>query len=154
MCGAEQLAAGLGNYECCECVGQLFAVSLETGAILWQAKTLPDRPTGHEGKWYSGASIWGSSFVVDEARGQIIVPIGNMYTVPTEVTECMGGGVFTTGCLPDDALGSSVASFNLRTGELLWNFRSDVYPYDAWNNGCTALHARQRELPGPGGVRL
>jgi polyvinyl alcohol dehydrogenase (cytochrome) len=162
MCGAEQCEARNEGYECCQCVGQLFAISVETGDILWSTKTLPEKCDGFAneevctanceegdgacqsrcvescsgGLWYSGASIWGSSFVVDEARNQMIVPIGNMYTVPPSVTACMNGSPLTQGCLPDDALGSSVASFNLTSGELLWNFRSDVYPYDAWNNGC------------------
>ena len=46
MCGAEQCQARNEGYECCRCVGQLFALSLETGEILWSTKTLPERCDG------------------------------------------------------------------------------------------------------------
>ena len=85
MCGAEQTQARDEAYECCECVGQLFALSVETGEILWGTKTLPERCSGFNneetclnsceggdqdcnsrciescggGPWYSGASILG-----------------------------------------------------------------------------------------------
>jgi polyvinyl alcohol dehydrogenase (cytochrome) len=67
------------SYPCCIFRGNFVAVDAITGRILWRTYMVPDnqgRPGG-----YSGASIWGSTPVVDAARRAVYITTGNNYTV-------------------------------------------------------------------------
>lgn len=65
------------NYSCCTFRGSAIAVNAATGQVLWQTFMAPsngDQPGG-----WSGAAVWGSSPVVDKARGQVVVSTGDNY---------------------------------------------------------------------------
>src|SRR5215831_9069256 len=61
MTSNEEYAASDPSYSCCSARGSVVAVNAGTGAVLWQTFTTPEG--------YSGANVWGSSPVVDVARG-------------------------------------------------------------------------------------
>src|SRR5579875_1136002 len=92
----EELAAQPG-YTCCTFRGEIVAVDVTTGKLLWKTYTVPSNNGGgdiNKPGAYAGGAVWGSSPVVDPANGMLYVGTGNDYTVPTGV--CYNPG--QTGC--------------------------------------------------------
>lgn len=110
---------------CCSFRGNLVAVDLTDGHVIWRTYASP--------AGYTGTAMWGSAPAVDTASGLIYVGTGNNYTVPAGV--CLNAG--QTGCTPpaaDDYV-DSVLAVSISTGRIVWALKtlgSDVYA-----TGCT-----------------
>jgi polyvinyl alcohol dehydrogenase (cytochrome) len=96
--------------------GSLAAISLSTGAILWQTYMVP--------AGYSGGSIWSSTPVIDTVRNQIYVSTGNNYLVPETVQECeqaaAGDNQAIYACQSPQDYEDSIVALNLTTGAIKW----------------------------------
>src|SRR5689334_10424213 len=57
--------------------GSVVALDAVTGAVRWRRYMAPDG--------YTGNSVWGGSFAVDNTTGRLFVTTGNNYTVPDGV---------------------------------------------------------------------
>lgn len=147
------------NYECCNFRGSLVALDLDTGAIKWKTYTVPDN--GGARDQFSGASVWGSTAVIDEARQRVIFGTGNNYTAPQSTRSCIiaaGASVADQRACqqqdPDNLFDSIVAA-NLETGAVEWSFTP--LTYDAFNTGCNdptyiaALGKGNANCPNPKG---
>jgi polyvinyl alcohol dehydrogenase (cytochrome) len=134
----EDLAARPG-YRCCVFRGRVLALDAATGKILWRAYTVPPG--------YNGASVWGSTPVIDTKRGLLYATTGNAYRVPPAVAACQNAG--KAGCLPPAVHIDSIIALDLATGALRWAARfSDA---DAWNVACNGNGAGIANCPAPQG---
>jgi polyvinyl alcohol dehydrogenase (cytochrome) len=126
----ETLAAEPG-YPCCTFRGAVAALSATTGQILWKTYTVPSNNSGGDTNspgFYSGGAVWGSTPVVDPARGLLYVGTGNNYTVPPGVCTAPG----QTGCVQPASgdYADSILALHLRTGAVAWadhTLSSDVW---------------------------
>jgi polyvinyl alcohol dehydrogenase (cytochrome) len=133
----EQYAATTTPYVCCSFRGSMVALDKDTGAILWKTYMLP----GAEAPGFAGGAVWGSTPVIDPARGSVYITTGNDYTVPRAVLDCqaMATPEAVKSCV-DAVPGSadnhfdSVLSLNLRTGAIKWS--RAMVPFDSWNIAC------------------
>lgn len=136
-------AAGSLKYPCCSVSGSVAAVNAATGALIWQTNMVP--------AGYSGGAVWGSSPVVDVARGTVYVGTGNNYSVPTDpaYTSCISGGGTPASCQSPDNHADSIVALDIATGAIkwadrleTWNQSAPPYPYpfangsDFWNVDC------------------
>jgi polyvinyl alcohol dehydrogenase (cytochrome) len=90
--------------------GSVVAVDATTGQLLWKSYVVPEG--------YTGGAVWGSTPVIDPARGLLYVGTGQNYSVPPGVCQTPT----QTGCTPpaaDDDFDSIVA-MNLATGQIAW----------------------------------
>jgi polyvinyl alcohol dehydrogenase (cytochrome) len=109
--------------------GSVLAVDTQTGAIRWQTYMAPQD--------YTGAAVWGSSPAIDTARNQLYVATGNNYSVPAEVTACIGAATTPSeraACVDPGNLFDSVVALDLTTGAVKWAHKA--LPDDAWNLSC------------------
>jgi len=126
------------NYDCCNFRGSLVALDLQTGAIKWKTYTVPDNHGARD--QFSGASVWGSTAVIDTARNRVIFGSGNNYTAPKDTRDCikLAGADETAqrACQQKDPtnLFDSIIALNLDTGAVEWSFTP--LSYDAYNTGC------------------
>jgi polyvinyl alcohol dehydrogenase (cytochrome) len=127
----EELMSADPSYLCCTFRGSVVALDRTTGAIEWKTYTAPDN--GGVVGGYSGASVWGSTPVVDTRRGLLYVTSGNNYTVPASVALCVAGGG-GLGCNAPDNRFDSVIALDLKTGAVRWSTFAE--PYDAWTVAC------------------
>jgi polyvinyl alcohol dehydrogenase (cytochrome) len=127
----EELTASDPNYLCCTFRGSVVALSASTGRIKWKTYTTPDN--GGVAGGYSGASVWGSTPVVDARRGLLYVTSGNNYSVPAAVALCVGNGG-GLGCNHRRNRFDSVIALDLKTGDVRWTTHAE--PYDAWTVAC------------------
>jgi polyvinyl alcohol dehydrogenase (cytochrome) len=109
------------GYQCCVFRGAVVALNARTGRILWKTYTVPSNNNGSDTNltgYYSGNAVWGSSPVVDPARGLLYIGTGNNYTVPAGVCTMPG----QTGCTPAAAgdYVDSILALNLGTGAITW----------------------------------
>jgi polyvinyl alcohol dehydrogenase (cytochrome) len=132
----EELFAALRpGYRCCTFRGSVVALDAATGQILWRTSTTPDNggvPGGH-----AGVPVWGSTPVVDGARGLLYVTTGNNYAVPAGTTD-----------VATDNHVDAVMALELATGALRWSAK--LQGMDAWNVACVGLQKR-RNCPDPAG---
>ena len=99
--------------------GKVVALDAHTGAPIWDKPyTTIDDASYIQG--YTGASVWGSTPVVDTKRGLLYVSTGNNYSAPAGHTS-PGGSAAPAGDHFD-----SVLALDMATGKLKWAFR-------AWN---------------------
>lgn len=96
------------NTECCTVRGSLVSLDARTGAVVWQAYTIPEAPKVY-GKTEKGALRWGPSGAsiwvaptVDLERGAVYVGTGNAFTPPVADTT------------------DAVLAFGIADGRLLW----------------------------------
>ena len=131
----EEISAALRRgYVCCTFRGSVLALDAATGAVAWRTYTTPDNgglPGG-----FSGVAVWGSTPVVDAARGSLYVTTGNNYSVPPG-----------TSGVPADNHVDAVMALDLQTGAVKWS--SKMQGADAWTLACTLL--RRRNCPDPAG---
>jgi polyvinyl alcohol dehydrogenase (cytochrome) len=99
--------------------GKVVALDAHTGAMVW-ARPFTTIDDASYSQGYTGASVWGSTPVVDEQRGLLYVSTGNNYSAPTGYTS-PGGKAAPAGDHFD-----SILALDLCTGKLQWAFR-------AWN---------------------
>jgi polyvinyl alcohol dehydrogenase (cytochrome) len=139
----ESLPGRFPDYPCCSFQGSVVALNALTGQILWQTHYMPSSPSNPGG--YSGGGMWGSTPVVDPARGSLYVGTGNNYEVPQDVKTCIADAEANSE--PDSICNSvdnyaqdyfdSVLALDLKTGALKWGDR--VEGYDAWQSACDQL---------------
>ncbi|MGI5325137.1 PQQ-binding-like beta-propeller repeat protein [Actinomadura nitritigenes] len=94
--------------------GSVVALDAVTGAVRWRRYMAPDG--------YTGNSVWGGSFAVDNTTGRLFVTTGNNYTVPDGVCTRPGQQDCRQG--PDDDYTDSVVALDLRTGAVDWSFKT------------------------------
>lgn len=140
----EALAGFVPGYPCCSFRGSMFALDLDTGAVLWQTLMAPSG--------YSGNAIWGSAPAVDTQRGQVYIATGNNYAVPPAVLACVAAGsnnAAIAACLPPDNHFDTVMALDMRTGAVRWATRA--MPYDAWTVSCFPFLGDGSNCPSPAG---
>ena len=129
----ESAAASIPGYQCCSFVGNMNAFKFDTASgklsTAWSVSMLPDPP----GKW-SGNAVWGSQPSIDQARNQVFIGTGNVYTAPKEFTDCAESTKKGSACLPPDVYQESVMAFDVNTGHINWV--NQISPLDAWNVAC------------------
>jgi polyvinyl alcohol dehydrogenase (cytochrome) len=113
----------------------MMAVDAVTGHVLWRTYTTPEN--GGAARGYSGAAVWGSTPVVDAARGALYITTGNNYSVPPG-TETVA---------PDNHV-DAVMALDLQTGAVRWSAR--MQGLDTWNIACAGPQ-RRRNCPDPKG---
>ncbi len=99
--------------------GQAAALDLKTGAIVWQFRTVPPG--------YTGGAVWPSTGAVDEKRQSLYIGVGNNYTVPPAVRDCIEAATTPEQALacrdPADLI-DSVLALDLDDGHLKWKFQT------------------------------
>ncbi len=133
VASAEELFAGLiPGYTCCGFRGSILALNAVTGQIMWKTYTVP--------AGYSGASVWGSTPVIDYTRGSLYIGTGNNYSVPSDVQTCVAdAGSNTTAaaaCISPGDHFDSVMALDLHTGQIKW--ASVAISYDSFTVSCLA----------------
>jgi polyvinyl alcohol dehydrogenase (cytochrome) len=132
----EEISAALvPGYRCCTFRGSMVAVEAATGQIAW--RTYTTLPNGGQPGGYSGVAVWGSTPVVDAARGAVYVTTGNNYSMPPGVTTIA----------PDNHV-DAVMALDLQTGAVRWSAK--MQGRDAWNVSCEGPQ-RRRNCPDPPG---
>ena len=133
----EALAAFIPGFVCCSSRGSAVAVDAATGQILWKTFMVPSG--------YSGASVWGSSPVVDVGRQTMFVSTGNNYNHPTDPAylACIGSGGTPASCLSPADHVDSIVAINTANGAIRWATRlvnwGDPFANDGsddWNVSC------------------
>ncbi len=133
----EASAAFIPGFVCCSARGSVVAVSANKGAIQWKTYTVP---TG-----YSGGGVWGSSPVVDTARGTVFIGTGNNYSKPTDPAylACIAGGGIESNCLAPNDYVDSILALDMNTGAVKWSKRLVTWAQygvtdgsDDWNVAC------------------
>jgi polyvinyl alcohol dehydrogenase (cytochrome) len=146
----ESLAEFIPGYDCCSFQGSMMALDANTGAIIWETKTVPTTGSSPD---YSGSSIWGSNPVVDTERGAIYVATGNNYSVPDPVSDCIVAAGDDEdaqfACLDDGNLFDAVLALDMGTGEILWS--TVVIPFDVWTVSCLFVPPGTPNCPDPAG---
>lgn len=139
----EAATAFIPNYPCCFFRGNMNAIDLATGAVLWKTYTTPDTPG------YSGAAVWSSSPVVDLARNSLYITTGNNYSVPAAVSACVAANPGSTLCDDPTNLVDAIVSLNLNTGQVRW--ADKLWSADAWNVACIVTFINPTSCPSPSG---
>lgn len=109
--------------------GQVAALDLASGKIIWQFRTVP--------AGYTGGAVWSSHSAVDLRRDSLYVSVGNNYSVPASVSKCQKNAATTTGknaCASPDDHYDSILALSLKTGRLKWS-RTLEGP-DSWTVDC------------------
>ncbi len=106
--------------------GSVVALNVNTGAIKWQAYTVPSG--------YYGGAVWGSTGAINTINNTLYMAVGNNYWVPTSAQSCLRSGGSPASCLAANDYFDSVVAFDLTTGLIKWAGRG--LPYDAYNVGC------------------
>jgi len=146
--GEEALAGFVDQYPCCTFRGSMNALDLATGSLIWKTYTVPGGAGLPLQARYAGASVWGSTPVIDRRRGAVYVTTGNNYNVPEAVKQCfisIGAPECETASdnLPDAVIALDLATGAIRwaksfTGSLGYNWPPALKGYDAWNVACIA----------------
>ncbi len=110
------------GYACCTFRGSIVALDARNGDVVWQAFTIPAKPTllrqyadGVEEWGPSGGAVW-SAPTIDARRGAMYVGVGNAYSGPAEATT------------------DAVVAFDLKTGAMRWSRQMIPGPTDLF--GC------------------
>jgi len=115
--------------------GSVVALNLDTGAIIWQFKTVPSG--------YAGGAVWGGNIVVAPAlgtEGLVFAGTGNNYGLPAAVTSCLnepgvaGNVTAQYACLSPADYVDAILALNMKTGALVWSRRFEGA--DTWTVGC------------------
>jgi len=134
----EEYVAGYDPaYPCCSVVGSVVALKSNDGTKMWQTFMAP--------AGYSGANVWGSTPVVDTARGTVFVGTGNNYHDPTDpaYTSCIAGGGTRATCQSPNNHADSIVALDMKTGAVKWATRLETWGQfgvtdgsDFWNTAC------------------
>ena len=119
------------SYVCCTFRGAVVALDVRTGKILWKTYTAPSNNANSDINLpggYSGNGVWGSSPVVDTARGLLYVGTANNFSAPPGV--CLTPE--ETGCeeSPADNHFDAILALRLTDGAIVWarrTLRADVF---------------------------
>jgi polyvinyl alcohol dehydrogenase (cytochrome) len=141
----EETFALLPGYDCCTFRGQMAALDINTGAIVWQTRMAPPG--------FPGNAVWGSSPAIDTKRGQLYIATGNNYDAPQETLDCVAAAgndpVAQQACLPADNHFDSVLALDLKTGAIRWVTRA--LGFDAWTVDCIPFIGEGTNCPEPAG---
>jgi polyvinyl alcohol dehydrogenase (cytochrome) len=133
------------GYDCCTFRGQMAALDLNTGAIVWQVRMAPEG--------FPGNAVWGSSPAIDPKRGQLYVATGNNYDAPPETLACIAAAgddpEAQQACLPPDNHFDSIMALDLKTGAIRWVTRA--LGFDAWTVSCIPFLGEGTNCPEPAG---
>ena len=137
----EESFALIPGYDCCSFRGQMAALDLNTGAIVWQISMAP--------AGFPGNAVWGSSPAIDTKRGQLYVATGNNYDAPPETLACIAAAgndpEAQQACLPADNHFDSVLALDLKTGAISWVTRCWASTPGRWT--ASRSSARGRTAP-------
>lgn len=150
----EAATAFIPGYLCCGFRGNMNAINLRTGAIIWKTYMAP--ATDADTHAYSGNAIWGSSPVIDPSRKVVYVTTGNNYSVPDSVSACVAAaqvdpndGLLETACNAADNYTDAIVSLDWATGEVKW--ADKLWAADAWNVACIFTFINPDSCPTPSG---
>ena len=136
------------GYDCCSFRGQMAALDVNTGAVVWRLWTTPPG--------FPGNAVWGSSPAIDTKRGQLYIATGNNYDVPQATLDCVTAAgndpEAQQACLPADDYFDSVLALDLKTGAIRWVTRAMAF--DAWTVDCIPFIGEGTNCPRAGGTRL
>ncbi len=133
------------NYNCCVFRGNVVAVNVANGNILWKSFLMPTskteqkdytaRPTGANS--FSGSSVWGGQVAFDAKRNQVIVTTGQTHTLPA---------LYHLNPLPIGTANDALVALDAKTGNINWMHNFGIIPNpadmhnpirpDAWNESC------------------
>jgi polyvinyl alcohol dehydrogenase (cytochrome) len=118
----EETSAGRGDNTCCTFRGNLTALDVNTGAVLWKTYTVDEpKPRGKNARngtdafGPAGGGIW-SSPTVDLARRSVYFATGNGYADPIQ------------------PMTDSVVAVDMQTGKVKWFYQGTKG--DSWLGGC------------------
>ena len=110
--------------------GNVTALNVNTGAIIWQFTTVP--------AGYSGGPIPGSSMSIFPNTNTLMVSTGNNYSIPASAASCVasvGGDIAKQkACLDPTDYIDGLLALDLKTGRLVWARR--VEGADTWTEAC------------------
>ena len=121
----EFLTAVYSDYPCCTSRGSVVALDAKKGSLLWQTYMVPNN-NGLTGN-YAGASVWGSTPVVDANRNSVYVATGNNFSVPQSVKDCIAATPNNAGCSAPTNYFDSIVALNMSTGAVKWADRAMYY---------------------------
>jgi polyvinyl alcohol dehydrogenase (cytochrome) len=126
----EETTAGRGDNKCCTFRGNLTALDVNTGAVLWKTYTVDEpKPRGKNARngtdafGPAGGGIW-SSPTVDLARRSVYFATGNGYADPVQ------------------PMTDSVVAVDMQTGKVKWFYQG--LKGDSWLGGCPEKSTGQR----------
>jgi polyvinyl alcohol dehydrogenase (cytochrome) len=125
----EELFAIDPAYPCCSFRGNVVAVDVETGEVLWRTYMVPEDHTG--------AAVWSGMPVADPHRNLVYATTGNNYSVPDEVLACVDAAASddeVRACMHPDNHFDSIVALDRSTGELRWAFQA--VPFDVFTPAC------------------
>lgn len=133
--GSEEFSAGNIDYPCCTSRGAIVALDANTGTQVWatynvgEPKPWKQNPNGVQLYGPSAGGIWAAP-TIDPARGAVYVSTGDAVTPP------------------ESPLTDAVLALDLKTGRILWSWRS--LEYDLFMGGCAGA-TRSEACPSPMG---
>ena len=135
LSSTEVIAAINPEYACCTASGQVVALDIKNGNIIWRHRVVPQKAIVSEKKrngksFYgpSGAPVWCSP-TVDIKRGLLYIGTGENYSPPA-----------TQGS-------DAIQALDMKTGKLVWNFQATRN--DTWNLACLGDDPNCPEKEGP-----
>ncbi len=141
----EESFALIPGYPCCSFRGQMAALDVNTGAIVWSVRMAPEG--------FPGNAVWGSSPAIDAKRGQLYIATGNNYDAPPATLQCIADAgddpVAQQACLPADNHFDSIMALDLKTGAIRWVTRA--MGFDAWTVDCIPFLGEGSNCPEPAG---
>ncbi|MBV1881106.1 MAG: PQQ-binding-like beta-propeller repeat protein [Pseudomonadales bacterium] len=123
---------------CCQFRGNVAAVDLHNGDILWRQYMTIDN--GGALDQFSGASVWSGAPTVDPNRNSLYVGTGNNYHVPESYSTCVIAAdgnqeaITTCGAPYTDNHFDSIVAMDLDTGAIKWSM--STVPFDTWTSAC------------------
>jgi polyvinyl alcohol dehydrogenase (cytochrome) len=133
--GSEEFSAGNVDYPCCTSRGAVVALDANTGKQIWKTynvgepKPWKQNPNGVQLYGPSAGGIWAAP-TIDPVRGAVYVGTGDAVTPP------------------ESPLTDAVVAMDLKTGKVLWSWRS--VEYDLFMGGCGG-QTRSEACPSPMG---
>ena len=113
--------------------GNISALDVDTGRILWSFFTIP--PIAG----YSGGAVPGSHMAVWPKQNALLISTGNNYSVPSAVASCVAAAkqdkTAQIACLDPTDYVDSLLSIDLTSGLPKWGRR--MAGADAWTLACT-----------------
>ena len=159
-------------------IGLVYAIDVANdGVVVWRRQTIPTKPSGYDGKWFSGGGVWSSGPSVVE--GKVLFGAGQFYSVTNETENCLstpevnaqlgttfkgetGGGLIecfqaaenhlaSLGITEPLLTGSSFA-LDAHTGEVAWS--TNLIGADTWlvpcgSNPTAGAPGCDTPVPGP-----
>ena len=123
--------------------GNVVALDVATGRILWNFYTVPPG--------YTGGAVPGSSMAILPSANALLLATGNNYSVPPAVANCIGAAGpnidAQTACLDPTDFVDSMVALDLTTGALKWGRR--MSGPDAWTEAC---YYGNPNCPKPSGI--